>query len=99
MDITKWGRTEFLNNYTEAIVYKKNSKGEYHVKIKERNLDVEYKIKNKLLLSFKDELTDTNNLDTFVRTFKNKIYNYKDGELILSRKKYEVPKLKPTKNH
>jgi DNA polymerase type B, organellar and viral len=94
MDFTKWGTVDFLNDYKEAIVYKYKSKAEYHIKIFDNYTKVEYKIEDKIINTFKDEMLDVNNLATFLRTFKNQIYNFEDGEIILKRKINNVHKLK-----
>jgi hypothetical protein len=97
MDITKWGSVQFLKNYTEAIVYKLFSNAEYHIKIEEKCLTVDYKINGKTILSFTDTMEDVNNLGTFTREFENQIYNFINGKLILKRKINKVAKLKTLK--
>ncbi len=66
MDITTWGVCDFSSDFSEAIIYKKKSKGVYHVKLYETYLDVDLKINNKIVLSFKDTLNDSNNLGSLL---------------------------------
>jgi hypothetical protein len=98
MDITEWGEVKFNKNYTEAKVYKPKSKGVYCIKINKSSLDVDFVLHDKIFLSFKDELSsDKNDLNTFVRTFKNYTYNIVNGKVLLKRKTVVVSKLKPIK--
>jgi hypothetical protein len=92
-DINKWGEVYYLNK-REALVYKFNSIAEYHVKIEDKILQVDYKIKDKTIFSFTDELLEINNLETFTRKLNNYIYNIKDGTLVLKRKTIKLPKIK-----
>ena len=37
MDFSKWANIHFYEDYSEAIVYKKYSQAEYHIKINDKN--------------------------------------------------------------
>jgi DNA polymerase type B, organellar and viral len=93
MDISKWpSKNEkiiFYNDYKQAIIIKPFSKIRYYIKLNDRSIDVEYKLGDKILISFKDETTeeDRYNLNTFIRTIKNTKYYYKDSTLILKQNK------------
>lgn len=95
MVITKWGYCDFYSNYTEAIIYKKLSKGEYHVKLFDNYILVDYMLDNKIVLSFTDIMLDCNNLSTFSREILNQEYKFIDGKLISKSKKYLTKYIKP----
>jgi len=59
MDLFEWGKCDFILVYTEAIIYKKHSKGGgvYYVKIYEKHIEVEIKINDLTVLKFTDLLT------------------------------------------
>jgi hypothetical protein len=97
MDITEWGGVHFLNDYSEAIVYKSFSIAEYHVKIRDKYILVDYQINGNSILTFTDTMDDPTNLGTFTREFENQIYNFIDGELILKRRINKVSKLRTLK--
>ena len=81
MDLFYWGGVDFVLDGNEAIVYKRNSSAMYYVKfINNNKMQVEYKIKNKTLITFTDELLDINNLGTFKRTIKNQAIYFKEGK-------------------
>lgn len=77
--------SHFKDDYRNAIVYKINSKVEYHIVIHDTFLNVEYKIGDTTLIHFKDILKDKENLSTFKRTIKNQEFHFKDGEFILKK--------------
>lgn len=54
-------------------------------------MQVQYRIKNKTLITFTDELLDINNLGTFKRTIKNQAIYFKDGKLDYKEKFYNFP--------
>jgi len=95
MDITEWGHCDFYNNYTEAIVYKKQSKGIYYIKLHNNYLEVDLKIDNKSILYFKDTLLDINCLGTFKREIKEQTYEFLNGKLKTKSKKYKTQYIKP----
>lgn len=97
MDITEWGNVHFLHDYSEAIVYKSFSIAEYHVKIRDKFILVDYQINGNSILTFTDTMDDATNLGTFTREFENQIYNFIDGELILKRRINKVTKLRTLK--
>lgn len=88
MDITKWGKCDFYNDYSEAVVYKKNSKGIFNIKLFESYLEAELKINNQIVLRFTDTLKDGVNLGTFNREISNHKYVYENGNLKLKSKVY-----------
>jgi hypothetical protein len=75
-----------------VIVSKPNSKTEYWIYVSSISMCVDIRLnygKKKIILSFKDELNDGYNLNTFTRTIKNQEYKFIDGKLklkILKRK-------------
>lgn len=97
MDITEWGVSHIYNNYINAIVYKNNSKCEYHITLYERSQDVEMKIGNKIILKFTDSMNDNTNLKSFTRKIKNQIYIFENGILILKKIKRETSYLSKIK--
>jgi hypothetical protein len=83
MDITKWGDYVFKNDYKNAIVYKPQSKAIYHINLFDNYQKVELKLKDKVIIEFKDTMRDKNNLNSFIRDIKKQKYIFEDGELIL----------------
>ena len=59
--------------------------------LKNNKMQVQYRIKNKTLITFTDELLDINNLGTFKRTIKNQAIYFKDGKLDYKEKFYNFP--------
>lgn len=101
MDFTEWGETHFYKEYTKAIVYKHNSKGEYHINIFDNHILVDLKIDDKIILSFKDTLSLENSYDlySFKREFKNQTFLIKNGKLklkTLKRNTKFLTKIKPS---
>ena len=82
MDLTEWGNYHFYDKNTKAIVYKKNSKSEYHISLFDKYQKVVLKIGNKTLISFTDSLLDVNNLTSFERKIQDHKYIYENGKLI-----------------
>ena len=83
MDLTSWGRYHIYDNYSKAIVYKSNSKAEYHISLYESYQNVELKIDDKILLTFTDKIIDVNNLSSFERIInKNQKYIFENGLVI-----------------
>ena len=54
-------------------------------------MSVDYKLNNKTIISFTDELLDVNNLGTFKRTIKNQILYFREGQLEYREKNYNYP--------
>lgn len=54
-------------------------------------MTVKYLLKNKTLITFKDELLDVNNLGKFKRTINNQIFKFLDQKLISKEKLYTFP--------
>src|SRR5216684_1806808 len=65
MDLTFLGDYMFTNDYTSAIVYKPNSKAIYHITLFDSYQLVELKLGDKIIISFKDIMFDSNNLNSF----------------------------------
>jgi hypothetical protein len=99
MDITLWGKCIFFDEYKNAIIKKKGSDLIYLVVIFDSYQEVEVKIKDKIILKFRDELLDVNDLSSFKRVMKNQEYNFEFGELKLKKIKKEVKFLKPIKKN
>jgi hypothetical protein len=91
---TEWGQVHFYNNYSKAIVYKLNSKLEYHINLFSNYQEVDLKIENKVILSFKDFIKDIGNLSTFERIVNNQKNIFEDGKLIYKEILRKVPFLK-----
>lgn len=60
-------------------------------------MEVVYKIRNKTLITFTDELLDTNNLGTFKRTINNQTFYFEKGKLRYREKVYTFPTIKNLK--
>ena len=97
MDITEWGNIHFYRNYTKAIVFKLNSKIEYHVSLYSTYQVIELKIDDKLLLTFTDYIKDVNNLSSFERKINNQRYIFEEGILTYKEILRKVPFLKKIK--
>ena len=95
MDLFQWGSVEFINNDSEAIVYKSHSTASYFIKFNGNIMEVEYINKGKKLLDFTDELLDTNNLGTFKRIINNQTFYFKNGELHYKIKNFNFKTVKP----
>ena len=94
MDLFQWGDVQFILDKQEAIVYKRHSSAQYHVKFDKHTMIVKYVLNNKPLITFRDELLDINNLGTFKRTIKNQIFQFVDTQLISKEKLYKFPIIK-----
>jgi hypothetical protein len=92
MDFTKWGKYNFNEDKNLAIIEKPNSMAIYSVELFDTYQKVELKIKDKILLSFKDIVRDHNDLSTFTRVLHEHTYDYDQGYLILIQK--EIKKVK-----
>lgn len=98
MDFTTWGDCHFINEQ-KIIVYKKSSSLEYHIDLHENYQDVELKSNNQKILRFKDTINGRNDLNSFIRVFKNQEYIIDDGKIILKKIHKKVSFLtKKTKN-
>lgn len=84
MDLTSWKKGEiiFSEDYKNAEI-KKNEKTKYKINILDNFYKVEVIINDSIILTFKDEILDKNNLNSFIRTVKNREYIYINGEIIL----------------
>lgn len=85
MDITQWGDAQFYNDYSKAIVYKKKSKGEYHISLFKNYSIIELIVENKIIIRFKDSILDINDLSSFQREIKNQTYLFDKGKIILKK--------------
>lgn len=84
MDFTTWGDCHFIND-TQAIVYKKSSSLEYHIKLFYDYSEVEVRSNNKTILSFKDTMIHKNEISSFSRILKNQEYIFDNGEVIIKK--------------
>lgn len=82
MDFTLWGRCHFVSD-KEVIVFKKSSKLEYHIQLFDKHQEVDLRLDDTILLSFKDTMNDKEDLSTFTRSLKNQKYIFKEGILCL----------------
>lgn len=96
MDFTTWGDCQFLD-FNNAIVYKKSSQLEYHIKLYDYHQIVDVMFDDKLLLTFKDEMNDKTDLSSFTRSVKKHEYTYQEGKLILKKIEKRVQFLKKTR--
>lgn len=85
MNIQKWGEFYLSNNNLLATVYKPNSKAKYIIQISGNCHTVELKIKDRVILKFKDIMIEENNLSTFTRKMNNQEYTFKNGEMVLKK--------------
>ena len=91
MDFTEWGYFEILNNYNNAIVYKYKSSSMYYIQIFDSYTIVELKVGSKVILTYKDIMSEPGNLSTFTRIINKQTYYFKDGILILKKIKKSLP--------
>lgn len=84
MDFYTWGNVHYLED-RNVIVYKKNSDLEFHITIFDKYQEVDLKLNDKIILSFKDIMNDNYDLTTFTREFKNQYYRFIEGELKLKK--------------
>ena len=98
MDLFEQGNVDFLrlrrNNDKDAIVYKTHSNAQYRISFYEHSFFVDYTLNNKSLVTFTDELLDTDNLGTFKRTIKNQVIYFlrrlrRNGEVDYKIKEYK----------
>ncbi len=78
MDLTFLGDYMFTNDYTSAIVYKPNSKAIYHITLFDSYQLVELKLGDKIIISFKDIMLDSNNLNSFKRIIDSQEYIFEN---------------------
>lgn len=90
MDITTWGDYHMNESCKEAIVYKKYSHAEYHVKLEDQSTTVDIKVGDRKLITFIDTMKDPQDLSTFTRTINNQTYYFCRGELLLKKIEKEV---------
>ena len=87
MDIFSWGNVKYVNeDFTKIIISKTNSKAEYHIRLFDNYSLIDYKVNNKTIFKFKDQLIDSkleNCLYNFTRTINNQEYLFKEGNLVL----------------
>jgi hypothetical protein len=84
MDISTWGNCHFIGDY-QAIVYKPSSSLEYHVEFFDNYQLVTVKIKDKVMLSFKDTMNHRSDLSSFTRVIKNQEYIFDNGKLLVKK--------------
>jgi hypothetical protein len=101
MDITQWGDFFINNEYSEAKVFKKNSKAIYNINIYEKTLKVKYEINNKVLFTFEDTI-ENKDLNSFTRKIdlKNKEILVKYNDTNIGLKSYlhkELQNIEPVK--
>jgi hypothetical protein len=100
MDFTKWGNIIYSKG-DDTIIQKDDSK-EIYIIIKNIAFNlVQIKIKNKLILEFKDYIVEGNKPNTFIRIVKDQEYKFIDGELIvkiINRKTKFIKTIKMNRN-
>jgi hypothetical protein len=97
MNLEMWGSVHYYDGTLSAIVYKTNSKLEYHVSIFDTFHKVELKNDNKVVVTFKDTKLNGNDLTTFRREIKNQEYYFENCELKLKKLLRKTEYLKPIK--
>lgn len=90
MDYETWGEIISINNNNIQIKKRLSKKSVYHIIINENHLDVTLKIKDNIILSYKDYLTNKSDLYTFKRLFNNQECIYINGKLVLTKLKRET---------
>jgi len=107
MDFTKWGKILYdslnplKNEYFEGqliVIQKPKSDIKYYLVMNKFHTEVEMKIDDKLLLSFKEELNRKDcRLDSFTRKVKNHEYIFEEGKVILKKLYHKKMFFKPLK--
>lgn len=86
LNLDEWGQISWSSDKKEAFISKSQSKCDYSVKILDNIRFVKLLLDTRLILEFKDEATEGNNLGTFIRTIQNNTYYYKDFKVILMKR-------------
>jgi DNA polymerase type B, organellar and viral len=96
MDLTEWGECQFSHDYGRVMIHKKNSKIVYDVNIYDNYNYIEMKVKDKIIIRFKDILEDSQHLNYFKRIINNKHeYYFENGEIVLKKILKKVDFLRP----
>jgi hypothetical protein len=92
MDLSLWGTLVYNHDQSKARIDRARSKAVYEVDIssagaagaeKDKKIhSINITIEGNSVLQFKDIQDSSDNLSTFKREFKGKVYYYKNGELV-----------------
>lgn len=87
MDLSLWGTLVYTHELMRARIDRPRSNAVYEVNISEdRKIHIiDITIEGDSVLQFKDILDSTDNLSTFKRIFKGKVYYYKDVALVFKQ--------------
>lgn len=84
MDYYDWGNIiEETENY--VLIKRHNSKLFYYINIFDNYYNIQLKLKDIIILEYKDQILEKGKLDSFIRTIKNQEYIFIDGELKLKK--------------
>lgn len=96
VDFTTWGNIvyQLANFYIKDAVL--NS--EYYLMMYDYHIEVELRIKKRILFKFKDVLEKKEkSINSFTRYVKNQKYIYLNGELVLKKEPKKVKFIQPIK--
>lgn len=84
MDYYDWGNIiEETENY--VLIKRHNNKLFYYINIFDNYYNIQLKLKDIIILEYKDQILEKGKLDSFIRTIKNQEYIFIDGELKLKK--------------
>jgi len=90
MDLYEWGDVIFNNNYSEATIYKKDSKGIYFVKLHNNYYESKFTVGDTTLFTFRDQIENVYDLTEFTRELNNHLYKLYNNEVIFKKIKRSV---------
>lgn len=93
MDFTQWGKVLFMSD-TRAQVQKTNSHSIYDIEILDKELKVTLKIKDRVILEFRDIIIEKGKLGSFERILNNHRYTFIDEVCVFKTIKKETKFLK-----
>ena len=97
-NLKEWGQVHYIRNDKEALIFKYNSKGVYHVKfLSDRERLIQLKFKGKVQLTFTDTLLSEDPLH-FKREYGCTTIYFKNGKVSFEVKKFFKRYIRPSKS-
>ena len=98
-NLKEWGQVHYIRNDKEALIFKYNSKGVYHVKfLSDQERLIKLKLKGKVQLTFTDTLLSENDPLNFKREYGSTTIYFKNGKVLFEVKKFFIRYIRPSKS-
>lgn len=85
MDLTLWGDATFSDDFKFAKVFDYKTNRELEIKLYDNYQIVNVKIHSRTIFSFRDEMKEKNNLDSFTRKLSGYTFDFLDRQLVLKQ--------------